>query len=101
MFLGTSAQFLMTESGAMLGCRQRVYGSEPVGLDRAGGQQTKGRSAGTAEAYLFGLAHDYDRWGLAPEAEVTRYRARQATINRLLIDAKAGRLERDAAGPHS
>lgn len=100
MFLGTSADSQVTESGVMVGCGQRVYGSGPVGLDRAGGQQ-KRRSVGTAEAYLFGLAHDYDRWGLAPEAEVTRYRARQATINRLLIDAKAGRLERDAAGPHS
>jgi hypothetical protein len=38
---------------------------------------------------LFSLARDYERWGLAPEAEIARLRGRQATIDRLLIDAVA------------
>lgn len=83
----------------MLRCWPRVYGSGQVELDRAVGRQKQGHSAGNAEANLFALARDYERWGLAPEAEVTRYRARQATINRLLIDAKAGRCERGPANP--
>ena len=68
-----------------------------MGFDSVVGRQKRPYPA--AESYFFALARDYERWGLAPEAEVARYRGRQATINRLLIDAKALQYEQGSARP--
>jgi hypothetical protein len=75
----------MTALPSMLGW-SLVRGTLLMSLESTNGRSGLRRlDAHRDEAFYFRLALDYERWGLSPEAEVARLRARQVTIERLLI----------------
>ena len=58
--------------------------------DSSGGSLDRSRDEAEKRCRaLFGLADDFDRWGLAPEAETARLHARQETVDTLIVTARA------------
>ncbi len=78
----------VTEIGSVLGWFHRFERVDVVSFDSADGRSGRAASAiSSAESFYYDLAQGYDRWGLGPEAEVSRLKARQVTVDRMLVEA--------------